>query len=319
MKKALITSLAALFSLFVGFISYTLLFKEDIGYAALTSVLVMIISLSIISTLRDMEYFKKDVYALKRYKYLLFDLVVRDLKTKYRRSALGILWSVLNPLLMMAVLTAVFSNIMRFEVEGGFALFYLTGYLLFNFISESTNFALQSITTAAPLIKKVFIPKYIFPLEKCIFALVNLIFSLIAFVLVFTGFAISGNATPSFTMLLFPIPLIYIFIFSLGISFILSALIVFFRDIGHLWGVFITMWMYASPIIYPISILPEWFAKIVKLNPLYHFVDYFRSIMIYSTLPSLSENLICILYALASLTLGIVIFRKNQDKFILYI
>ena len=319
MKKALTISACTLFSLFVGFISYLTLFKSDVLLSALVALLVMVISSSVTSTLFDIEYFKKDVCALKRYKYLLFDLVVRDLKTKYRRSALGILWSVLNPLLMMAVLTAVFSNIMRVEVEGGFALFYLTGYLLFNFISESTNFALHSITTAAPLIKKVFIPKYIFPLEKCIFSLVNLLFSLIAFILVFVAFWISGNAAPSFTMLLFPIPLIYIFVFSLGISLILSALVVFFRDINHLWGVFVTMWMYASPIIYPISILPEWFAKIVMLNPLYHFVDYFRSIMIYSTLPTLSENIICILYALASLSLGIVIFRKNQDKFILYI
>lgn len=319
MKKALTISACTLFSLFVGFISYLTLFKSDVLLSALVALLVMVISSSVTSTLFDIEYFKKDVCALKRYKYLLFDLVVRDLKTKYRRSALGIFWSVLNPLLMMAVLTAVFSNIMRVEVEGGFALFYLTGYLLFNFISESTNFALHSITTAAPLIKKVFIPKYIFPLEKCIFSLVNLLFSLIAFILVFVAFWISGNAAPSFTMLLFPIPLIYIFVFSLGISLILSALVVFFRDIGHLWGVFITMWMYASPIIYPISILPEWFAKIVRLNPLYHFVEYFRGVMIYSTLPTPCENVICILYALASLSLGIVIFRKNQDKFILYI
>ena len=105
---------------------------------------------------------------MKRYKYLLYDLVAKDIKTKYRRSVLGILWSVLNPLLMMLVLTAVFSNIIRVEVEGGFALFYLTGYIIFNFVSESTSFSLTTITNAASLIKKVYIPKYIFPLEKCI-------------------------------------------------------------------------------------------------------------------------------------------------------
>jgi ABC-2 type transport system permease protein len=196
-----------------------------------------VIGWAVIEIIFDRKAFVKDIVAMKRYKYLLYDLVTKDIKTKYRRSVLGVLWSVLNPLLMMLVLTAVFSNIIRVEVEGGFALFYLTGYIMFNFISEATGFALYTITNAAPLIKKVYIPKYVFPLEKCIFSFVNMLFSLIAFVIVFGVFAIMGKVTPHLTMLLFPLPMIYIFLFCFGLSLVLSALLVFFRDIGQ-YGVY---------------------------------------------------------------------------------
>ncbi len=267
----------------------------------------------------DRKEFKKDIYSLRRYKYLLHDLVGRDLKIKYRRSVLGLLWSVLNPLLMMLVLTAVFSNIMRVQVEGGFALFYLTGYIMFNFISESTNMSLSSVYYASGLIKKVYLPKYLFPLEKCIFCFVNMVFSLLAFVIVFVVFIFMGKASLHATMLLFLVPMLYLFIFSLGLSLLLAAVYIFFRDIGHIYGVLLTVWMYASPVIYPVSILPAWLASVMKLNPLYHYITYFRSIMLYGTLPSLSDNLICLLFSVAMLCFGITVFRKSQDKFILYI
>ena len=282
-------------------------------------VLPLVLAWAIYSALEDRIAFKKDVTAIKRYKYLLSDLVTRDIKTKYRRSALGVLWSVLNPLLMMLVLTAVFSKIIRVEVEGGFALFYLTGYIIFNFISESSNFSLTSMINAGGLIKKVYIPKYIFPLEKTIFSLVNMLFSLIAFVLVFGIFLATGKVEIHATMLLFFIPMIYIFIFAFGLNLILSTLNVFFRDVGHLWGVFVTVWMYATPIIYPINIVPEWLQSIIRFNPLYHYVTYFRNVMIYGTVPSLTDNLICFGFSLIFLLVGITVFRKNQDKFVLHI
>ena len=274
---------------------------------------------AIINALYDKVAFKKDIVSMKRYKYLLYDLVTRDIKTKYRRSVLGVLWSVLNPLLMMLVLTAVFSQIIRVEVEGGFALFYLTGYIIFNFVSESSNFSLFSVINAGGLIKKVYIPKYVFPLEKTIFSLVNMLFSLTAFVIVFIIFLITGQVEAHATMLLFLVPMIYVFVFSLGLNLIVATLNVFFRDVGHLWGVFMTVWMYATPIIYPITLVPSWLQGIIRLNPLYHYVNYFRNVMIYGTLPSLADNLICIGYALMFLAIGITVFRKNQDKFVLHI
>lgn len=259
---------------------------------------------------------KLKIYLLgiKKYRYLIQDLVTRDIKTKYRRSTLGVIWSVLNPLLMMLVLTAVFSNIYRFDIRD-FPIYYLSGALIFNFVSESTSFSLTSILGAAGLIKKVYIPKYIFPLEKCIFSFVNMLFSFIAVILVFLILGIA----PHWSIALFPLPLIYSFVFSLGLGLVLSTLNVFFRDTGHLWGVFVTAWMYLTPIIYPISILPEWMLYIVKINPLYYYVSYFRNVMIYGVVPSFTDNMVCITFSVIMLLIGLAVFKKNQDKFILYI
>ena len=282
---------------------------------------VLILGAFLIETLYDRVEFKKDILAFGRYRYLLGNLVSRDIKTKYRRSVLGMLWSVLNPLLMMAVLSTIFSYVIRVPItgQGGFALFYLVGYLIFSFVSEATNLSLSSVLSASSLIKKVYIPKYIFPLEKCLYATVNLLFSMIAFVVVFVVFMFMGRVTPSFTMLLFPLPLLYLFLFSFGFSLILASLNIFFRDTAHLYSVFLTVWMYASPILYPLDILPLWLQNLLRFNPLYHYVTYFRNILLYGTVPSLSENLVCLLFSVLFLLLGITVFRKNQGKFILHL
>ena len=274
----------------------------------------------LIETLDDKASFQKDFCALGRYKYLLGNLVSRDIKTKYRRSVLGLLWSVLNPLLMMAVLTVIFANIIRAQITtpGGYALFYLVGYLVFSFVSEATTLALTSVLGAAPLIKKVYVPKYIFPLEKCLYSMVNMLFSMIAFVIVFIVFACMGRITPQFSMLLFPLPVIYVFFFALGLSLIVASLNIFFRDVAHLYSIFLTVWMYATPILFPVDILPVWLQSIVRFNPLTHYVSYFRKVLLYGEFPSLEENLICILFSVLFLLLGITVFRKNQDKFILH-
>jgi len=252
--------------------------------------------------------------AFKKYRYLLLDLVERDLKVKYRRSVLGFLWSILNPLLMMLVITAVFSTVFRFDIKD-FPVYYLTGVLVFNFVSESTASSMTSMLGAAPLIKKVYIPKYIFPLQKCLFAFVNMLFSLVAVAIVY----LIVQADVHWTIILIPIPMLYAFVFSLGLSLILAAVNVFFRDVGHLYSVWITAWMYLTPIIYPISALPSSMVVFLKLNPLYYFVEYTRDIMMYGNLPTFEQNVVCIGFSLISLIIGLFTFRKFQDKFILYI
>ena len=280
----------------------------------LTFLLPFAIVLFLVEMVGETEGLKKVVTSLKNYRYLLLNLVSRDIKTKYRRSVLGILWSVLNPLLMMLVLTAVFSNIFRFEIQD-FPVYYLTGFVLFNFVSESTSMSMSSVINSAGLIKKVYIPKIIFPLEKCLFSLVNLLFSLIAAVIVF----LIVGVQPSWTMLLFFVPIVFLFVFAFGFSLILATMNTFFRDVGYLYSVLLTVWMYLTPIIYPMSILPGWMQSIVRVNPLYHYVEYFRAVTIYGTLPSLSTNLICIAYSLIFLLIGIVIFQKKQNKFVFFI
>ena len=180
------------------------------------------------------------------YRYLLWNLVSRDFKLKYRRSVLGVVWSVLNPLLMCLVYWAVFSSLMDMRGSGidNFAVFLMCGQLLFNFFNEATSTGMSSVLGAAPLLKKVYIPKYIFPLEKCCFAMVNCVFSFVALLLVmiFTG------APFHLTLIEAVYPLVTLFFFSLGVGLLLAAATVFFRDIMHIWSVFITALLYFSAI-----------------------------------------------------------------------
>lgn len=280
---------------------------------SILTILVIIITVIILLTVYRKNY-KGYLFAFNKYMSLLKNLIQRDLKVKYRRSALGIMWSVLNPLLMMLVISAVFANIFRFDIKQ-FPIYYITGAWIFNFVSEATNTSLTSVISAAPLIKKVYIPKYIFPLEKCLFSFVNMIFSLIAVAIVYLLFRVELH----FTILLFPVVMIYTLLFSIGLGLILAAFNVFFRDIGHLYTVWVTAWMYFTPIIYPVSALPDAMVSFVKLNPLYYYVEYARDIMIYGNVPTLQQNIICIGFSLITLLIGLVVFKKKQDKFILYI
>ncbi len=259
--------------------------------------------------------FKSYLQTFNKYQYLMQNLISRDLKVKYRRSVLGILWSMLNPILMMLILNAVFSRVFRYEIEN-FPLYLITGQLLFSFFNEATSSAIFSIVDASALIKKVYIPKYMFPIEKTLFAFVNLLFSMVAIVIMLFIFKIPF----SFTMFLFPVPFLMFLGFTMGFGLLISAYCVFFRDLKHLYSVLLTAWMYLTPIIYPIEALGDGFIrKIVMLNPLTWYVEYFRAVMIYGQLPTLEMNLICGGLAVLFMLLGIIVFKKRQDKFILYI
>lgn len=246
--------------------------------------------------------------------FILRSLVLKDFKLKYRRSALGVLWSVLNPLLMMIVLTAVFSTVFRFQIEN-FALYLILGQTLFGLMSDATSGAMSSIIDSSSLIKKIRINKILFPLEKVAFALVNFVISLIAVVAVMIFFQV----VPTLNLLFLPLLLLYVFAFSLGLGLLIAALSVFFRDVMHLWSVVLTAWTYATPLFYPIEILPDFLVPLMQFNPMYHYVTYFREIALWGTTPSLEQNLICIGFAAAALILGYVVFRAKEKKFILYV
>ena len=256
----------------------------------------------------------KVINDFKKYRFLLNNLISREIKVKYRRSILGILWSVLNPLLSMIVISFVFSQVFRFDVQH-FNVYFLTGSVIFNFMSDATNSSLTSIIDSGSLIKKVYIPKYIFPLEKTTFSLVNLGFSLIAvaIVMIFSGIKITAS------ILLFPMPILYCYIFSLGISLALSAITVMFRDIQHLYSVIVTMWMYLTPVIYPVSVLKGHLLTLMKFNPMYYYVTYFRDVVMYGNIPDLNFNLICLAFSLLSLLFGIIIFKLREKTFIMYL
>lgn len=253
------------------------------------------------------ESFKRDWFILR-------SLVSKDFKLKYRRSVLGVLWSVLNPLLMMVVLTVVFSTVFRFSIEN-FPLYLILGQTLFTLMSDATSSAMSSIIDSAPLIKKIRINKVLFPLEKVCFALLNFAISLVAVVAVMLFFRIA----PTVNMLLLPVLLVMIFMFSLGLGLLLAALSVFFRDVMHLWSVVLTAWTYATPLFYPVEILPEWAVPIMNANPMYYYVSYFREIALYGTTPSVEQTLICLAFGVGALVLGYAVFRRQEKKFILYV
>ena len=249
-----------------------------------------------------------------KYKPLLKELVSRDLKVKYRRSFLGYVWSLLNPLLMMCVMTLVFSYMFRFDIPN-FPLYLITGQTLWTFFNESTNMSMYSVLQNGALIKKVYIPKFIFPISRVLSSFVTMSFSLAAIVIVM----IVTKAPFYWTILLFPVPLIFLLLFATGIGMVLSALSVYFRDITHLYGVLTLAWTYLTPIFYPVSALPEEIVPIVQGNPMSSYITFFREIVLYGTVPEPAMWFRCALISLAALVVGLAVFRKMQRNFILYI
>lgn len=275
------------------------------------------------------QYLKATTSVFFHYRHLLVNLVSRDIKVKYRRSALGLIWSVLNPLLMMTVMSLMFGILYR-DILGAnlpvvaatgkpptFAVYVLTGQLVFSFFSDSTQMAMDSVLGNAPLIKKVYIPKYIFPLQKVMFAFVNTMFSMISlvFVMLFTWSYVS------FWALLAPFVLLILFAFNLGVGLILSSMVVFFRDIKHLYSVFVLALTYMTPIFYPEAIFNGnlYLTFLIRLNPMYWFVSLFRQLVIYGSAPTPMQMLAPTVCAFVALVCGLAIFRKTQDDFILYI
>lgn len=246
--------------------------------------------------------------------FTLTSLISKDFKLKYRRSVLGILWSVLNPLLMMCVLSAVFSAFFKFDIEN-YPLYLILGNTIFALMTDSTTNAMTSIIDSSSLIKKIRIEKLIFPIEKVLFNLLNFCFSTIAIAVVMAFFRV----TPTANLLLLPLLLVYVALFSAGLSMLLSALAVFLRDVCHLWTVVTMAWTYATPLFYPASILPSWMLTLEQFNPMYHYVTYFRSIALWGQTPSLVENLVCLGFAVITFIVGLIVFRKLQSKFILYV
>ncbi|MBY0009521.1 ABC transporter permease [Paenibacillus typhae] len=261
-----------------------------------------------------MDELKRYVSNFMRYQELLKLLVVKDIKIKYKRSVLGILWSVLNPLFIMLIITLVFKELFKFNVEN-FAAYVITGQVIFTFFSDSTSLAMTSIFSSGQIIKKVYVPKYIFPLSKVAYSLVNMLFSFCAVLIVcaFTGVHFRWTIIFSF------VSISYIFLFSIGVGLILCSLVIFFRDIEHIYGVLITAWMYSTPIIYPAATMPDKYLFLLYGNPMYYFVTHFREGLLYGRIPPFELNVQCFSYALITLVAGIYLFKKQQDKFILYI
>lgn len=249
-----------------------------------------------------------------KYKDLMLELVRKDIKLKYRNSVLGILWSILNPLMFMMVLTIIFSNLFSTTIEH-FAIYVLSGRLIYSCFSETTNFAMQSIVSNASLIKKVYVPKYFFPLSRVCSSFTN---SILAMISIIPVMLLSG-LNFSWVNLTIVFPLIYLLLFCIGIGLILSTIYVFFRDLQHIYSLALVIVMYASAIFYPVDIIPDRIMPFIQLNPIFLIIEMFRDALIFQTTSSLSTHLFCLGYAGVLISIGLFTFYKKQDKFIFYL
>ena len=266
----------------------------------------------------------KNIFAnFKRYSFLMKQLISRDFKVKYKRSVLGVLWSILQPILMMTVMAIVFSQMFKFKVDGiNYLVYLMTGIIMFNYFSEASNNAMTSVVMNFTLINKVYIPKYIFPVAKCLFVGINFLLTLIPWLIliVLTYFGL-GEYTCHFNIWFLLLPYIFIcfFMFTLGIGLILACVSVFLRDMFYIYSIIITIWNYLTPVFYSIEILPLKLQTIFKFNPLYIYITGVRSIVLSSSRPSFIQLGTMFLIGLGTLLIGLFVFKRKQDKFIYYV
>ena len=255
-------------------------------------------------------------FSFKKYGFLLKQLVSRDFKVKYKRSVLGILWSLLYPVLMMTVMAIVFSNVFKMSTPGVSYLAYLMiGLTYFNYFSEASNLAMSSIVANFSLINKVYMPKYIFPISKCLFVGINFLLTLIPLygVIILTGTGLCWQH------ILLPFSFICLFLFTVGMGFILATIAVFLRDMFYIYGIVVMIWTYLTPIMYDIKIISEPLAFIMKFNPMYQIINFARSIILYHYTPTVGQFLGCAVSSIVVFIVGCVLFKKKQDKFIYYV
>jgi ABC-type polysaccharide/polyol phosphate export permease len=249
-----------------------------------------------------------------RYRELIWALALKELKIRYKRSVLGFLWALLNPALMMVVLTIVFSTILRFAIPH-FAIFLLSVLLPWTFFSQSLSYAVECIVGNGDLIKKVAVPKLVFPVAAVIANLINLVLSLIPLALLVV---VMGHPF-YWTWVYLPVPILALVIFTLGMTFLFAAANVYYRDFSHIVQVLLSAWFYFTPIIYALDFIPANIRWLFKLNPIIYVINGFRLAVYYGILPrwqSVAASFAC---AFVSLLLGFAVFRKYQDDFVFYV
>lgn len=245
----------------------------------------------------------------RQFAFVIRQLTARELKRKYARSYLGIVWSVLNPLLSMAVLSLIFSQLFRRSIEN-YPIYYLTGYILWQAFTGSTTSAMTALVDNKPLLLKVKFPMELFILTRVYTALINLGYSLVAYVVMLAVFRVA----PKWTMLLSPLIILCLFLFSLGLSFMLASAYVFFGDVRHLYSVVLTLWMYCSAIFYPAEQLKGFIYLVIQNNPIYVYIHCLRKAVMYGTLPNGTELLQMLLWGAGMLALGYAVFHRSRNR-----
>lgn len=256
----------------------------------------------------------RQIKTFYNYKALLWEFVKKDIKLKYRNSVLGIIWSMLNPLLVMVVLTFIFSNLFKNKIPN-FPIYCLSGKLIYDFFSQSTSQSLTSITGKSSLIKKIYVPKYLYPLSRVISSFIISLISFMPLAIIMIVMNVPLNSLTLFIIY----PLLSLFFTALGIGLFLSTVNVFFRDIQHLYSVVLLMIMYMSAIFYSPDIIHAKYAFVLKFNPIFPIISVFRDCLLYGKITGGGNWALCSIYPVLSMIIGLIVFYKNQDRFILHI
>ncbi len=261
---------------------------------------------------------KKEGFSLlekaKKYRFLFEELVKRDFKKKYKGTLLGVIWSILAPLLNVLVLMLVFTNFFGRNQEH-FIIYIFSGTLIMSFYTECTQGCMRGLMANASIFSKINVPKYLFLLSKAFQAFINFILTFLLFVIfcIFDGIQFGWH---SLTLIY---PIFWVLVFCYGVGMILSALYVFFKDIEYLYGVFLTLLNYVSAIFYPVTILPSQFQNIFFCNPVYVYIYYFRSVTIDGIVPSIGVHALCAGNAVVFLLIGCAIYKKCNHEFLYYV
>jgi ABC-2 type transport system permease protein len=251
---------------------------------------------------------------IRQNRELIWALALKELVVRYKRSALGFLWSLLNPLFTMIILTIVFSTVMRIEVKS-YAIFLLSTLLPWTFFSQGLSYAVESIVGNGDLLKKIYVGKSIFPIAAVLSNVINFLLSLIPLVLVLIALRFPFH----WTWVYLPIPLLGLVLFTLGCGFTCAAANVFFRDVSHIIQIVLSAWFYASPIIYSMDFIPQQYHLFFRLNPMLYILNGFRLAIYYGQLPTPQSAAMSLGCGLAALVVGYLLFRRHQDEFVFYV
>jgi ABC-type polysaccharide/polyol phosphate export permease len=251
---------------------------------------------------------------IRRNRELIWALALKELHVRYKRSALGFLWALLNPLLMMTILAIVFSTVMRIAVNQ-YAVFLISALLPWTFFSQALSYAVDSIVGNADLLKKVYVGKSVFPLAAIVSNAINFLLAMIPLALVLVVLRFRFH----WTWLYLPVPLLGLILFTAGCGFFCAAANVFFRDVSHVIQIVLSAWFYFSPVIYSLDFIPSRYHVLFRLNPMLYILNGFRLAIYYGQLPSLPSAAMSVGCGAAALWAGYYFFRRNQDTFVYYI
>lgn len=251
---------------------------------------------------------------LRKNQFLFEELVKRDFKQKYKRTVLGMAWSILSPLLQLLVMRIVFTQFFGRGMDH-YTTYLFCGNLIYNYFRESTTGGMNSLMANSGIFSKVNVPKYMFLLSKNVSSLINFGLTMI----VFFVFAVVDEITFGLEFVTLVYPVMCLVVFNIGVGLILSALFVFFRDIGYLYDIFTLLLMYMSAIFYTVDIYSPFMQRLFLCNPLYCYIKYFRVVVIDNSVPSLSFHVLCAFYAVLVVTIGGFIYKKYNHKFLYYI